>query len=171
MHAQQTSSRTMLNIPPLRPITEPLLRRVLHFYWRLARGMTLGVRALVINAAGEIFLIKHSYVEGWHLPGGGVETGETLREALARELAEEGNITLPSGPALFGVYFNASASPRDHVALYVVRHFEQLAPPKPDREIIAHGFFHPTALPADTTPATRRRIRELLEGGALAERW
>ncbi|HKN11052.1 MAG TPA: NUDIX domain-containing protein, partial [Pseudomonadota bacterium] len=73
---------------------EPTIRRVMHFYWRFARAMTLGVRALVIDDQGCIFLVKHSYISGWHLPGGGVETGETLRQALARELLEEGNIEL-----------------------------------------------------------------------------
>ena len=65
---------------------EPALRRVLHLYWRFARAMTLGVRTLVIDGEGRIFLVKHSYVSGWHLPGGGVEAGETLTEAAAREL-------------------------------------------------------------------------------------
>ena len=87
----------------LRRALEPVIRRVLHFYWRFSRGATLGARALVIDGAGRIFLIKHSYVDGWHLPGGGVETGETLLEALARELAEEGNIQLGSAPQLYGV--------------------------------------------------------------------
>ena len=78
---------------------EPLLRRLLHFHWRLSRGLTLGVRAVVIDAAGKVFLVRHSYVSGWHLPGGGVERGETLRDALERELIEEGNIRLVDAPA------------------------------------------------------------------------
>ena len=155
----------------LRRLSEPTLRRVLHLYWRYARGLTLGVRGLVLNAAGEVFLVKHSYVAGWHLPGGGVEPGETLRDALARELLEEGNITLDGPARLHGVYFNAHASRRDHVALFVVRAFRQNAAPVPDREIVAHGFFAPDALPADTTPGTRRRIAEVLEGAQLTERW
>ena len=101
----------------LRRALEPLIRRLLHFYWRFSRGATLGVRAMVIDGAGRIFLIKHSYVDGWHLPGGGVETGETFLGALARELAEEGNIVMTAPPVLHGIFFNKRTSRRDHVAL------------------------------------------------------
>src|ERR1700684_195221 len=104
---------------------EPALRRALHFYWRFSRGLTVGVRALILDPQGRVFMVKHSYVAGWHLPGGGVETGETLISALTRELREEANIELVEPPALFGIYFNRRASRRDHVALYVVRSFRQ----------------------------------------------
>jgi 8-oxo-dGTP pyrophosphatase MutT (NUDIX family) len=155
----------------LRRRLEPVTRRMLHFYWRFSRGLTLGVRAVVIDGSGRVFLIVHSYVPGWHLPGGGVETGETAAMALARELREEGNIELVDQPTLFGVYFNRRISRRDHVALYVVRAFRQDAPPKPNHEIIAHGFFAPDALPAETTRATRERIAEVLNERKPAELW
>jgi ADP-ribose pyrophosphatase YjhB (NUDIX family) len=150
---------------------EPLLRRLFHFYWRFARGLTLGVRAVVIDGTGRVFLVKHSYVAGWHLPGGGVEVGETLMTALTRELREEGNIELSEQPDFFAVYFNRRASRRDHVALYVVRAFHQSAPPQPNHEIIAHGFFSIGALPEETTRATRARIAEVMDGRTVAELW
>jgi ADP-ribose pyrophosphatase YjhB (NUDIX family) len=150
---------------------EPALRRLLHMYWRFARGLTIGVRGLVLDAEGKVFLVKHSYVAGWHLPGGGVETGETLLAALARELREEGNIELVDPPRLFGIYYNCRASRRDHVALYVVRSFRQSAPPQPNREIIAHGFFAAGALPEDTVRAVRERIAEVIDCRAAAEFW
>jgi 8-oxo-dGTP pyrophosphatase MutT (NUDIX family) len=150
---------------------EPALRRVLHFYWRFARAMTLGVRALVIDESGRIFLIKHSYISGWYLPGGGVEAGETLLQALARELREEGNIEMTEAPRLHGMFFNDRVSRRDHVALFVVRGFRQSAAPVPDREIVAHGFFDVDALPNDTTASTRARIIEVLGGAPVSEQW
>jgi 8-oxo-dGTP pyrophosphatase MutT (NUDIX family) len=143
----------------------------MHTYWRFARGMTMGVRALVIDGEGRIFLVQHSYVSGWHLPGGGVEPGETIGVALARELREEGNIELAGAPALHGVFFNDKASRRDHVALFVVRAFRQEAMPKPNFEITGHGFFAPDALPPDTTAATRARIAEVLAGAPISEWW
>jgi ADP-ribose pyrophosphatase YjhB (NUDIX family) len=160
-----------LSLSGTRRALEPALRRVLHVYWRFARGMTLGVRALVIDDDGRIFLVKHSYVSGWHLPGGGVEAGETLTQAVARELREEGNIEVTAPPQLHGIFFNDRASRRDHVALFVVRAFRQSAAPAPDREIIAHGFFALDALPNDTTASTRARIIEVLGGAPASERW
>jgi 8-oxo-dGTP pyrophosphatase MutT (NUDIX family) len=131
----------------------------------------LGVRAAVFDGDGRVFLVKHSYLPGWHLPGGGVETGETMLAALERELHEEGNIELTEPPVFHAVYFNRRVSRRDHVALYIVRAFRQTAPPQPNREIIAHGFYPTDALPADTSRATRERIAEVLTGRPAAEIW
>jgi 8-oxo-dGTP pyrophosphatase MutT (NUDIX family) len=161
----------MMAMEDLRRALEPAVRRFLHLYWRFSRGLTMGVRAIVVDGQGRVFLIRHSYVAGWHLPGGGVEPGETLIAALTRELAEEGNITLAEPPALHGVFFNSRVSRRDHVAVFVVRGFHQAQPPQPNHEIVEHRFFAPDALPEGTTPGTRRRIAEVLRGAPIAERW
>jgi ADP-ribose pyrophosphatase YjhB (NUDIX family) len=160
-----------ISLDGLRRALEPALRRVLHLYWRFARAMTLGVRALVVDEKGRIFLVKHSYVAGWHLPGGGVEAGETLIEAVTRELREEGNIEVTEPPRLCGMFFNDRDSRRDHVALFVVHAFRQTAAPVPDHEIVAHGFFSVDELPNDTTAGTRARIVEVLGGAPVSERW
>ena len=155
----------------LRRRLEPALRRLFHLYWRFARGMTLGVRAVVIDGENRVFLVKHSYVSGWHLPGGGVETGETLHEALQRELAEEGRIELVGEPALHGIYLNSHVSRRDHVAVYLVRLFRQDRLPEPNHEIIDCGFFETQALPAETTEGTRLRISEVTENRPPIRTW
>ena len=160
-----------MTLDRLRRPFEPAIRRLLHGYWRFARGMTLGVRAIVIDAQGRLLLVKHSYVGGWHLPGGGVETGETVHAALAREMLEEGGITALEPPALHGVFFNAQVSRRDHVAVFIVRAFRQDGGPRNTREIIDFGFYAPDALPPDTTRGTRARLNEALKGAPLSERW
>jgi len=160
-----------MNLQSLRLRFEPVIRRVFHFYARFARGMTLGTRAVVLDARGHVFLVKHSYVAGWHLPGGGVETGETIIDSLRRELHEEGGIELTGEPRLHGIYFNRHVSRRDHVAVYVVRDFRQERMPEPNHEIIACGFFDPADLPPDTTRGTRSRIAEVLENRTIPADW
>jgi 8-oxo-dGTP pyrophosphatase MutT (NUDIX family) len=155
----------------LRRLVERILQRVADGLARLTRGMTLGVRAFVIGPDGRVFLVKHSYVSGWHLPGGGVEPGETLLDALIRELREEGNLEPTAPPQLHAMYLNDRLSRRDHVAVYVVRDFRRLGEPVPSYEIIAHGFFGLDELPNDTTAATRARIIEIVGGAPPTERW
>jgi 8-oxo-dGTP pyrophosphatase MutT (NUDIX family) len=145
--------------------------RLLHLWWRFSRGMTLGVRGLVVDAEGRVLLVRHSYMPGWHLPGGGVEPGQTLAEALADELAQEANIALTGSSTFLGFYFNAAVSRRDHVGVFVVRDFRQTGPRAPDREIREARFFARDALPADVTSGTLRRIAEALDGVAPIAHW
>jgi 8-oxo-dGTP pyrophosphatase MutT (NUDIX family) len=126
---------------------------------------------VVLDSDNKVFLIKHSYVAGWHLPGGGVEVGETFLEALMRELFEEGRIVPSGGLDLHGLFFNNHVSRRDHVAVYVIRQFSQDRMPEPNHEIVACGFFAASALPDGTTEGTRRRITEVLNGAAPTATW
>jgi 8-oxo-dGTP pyrophosphatase MutT (NUDIX family) len=160
-----------MSLDALRRAMEPAIRRVLHTYWRFSRGLTLGVRAIVIDPQGRVFLVKHSYVAGWHLPGGGVEPGETVQEALGRELLEEGGITPLEPPALHGVFFNGRVSRRDHVVVFVVRAFRRQGGPLHPGEIVDYGFFARAALPPDTTRGTRARLAELFDGAMVLPRW
>ena len=151
----------------------PGFRAILfHKYFLLRRAMTVGVRGMVFDRqANTIFLIRHTYVPGWQLPGGGVELGETCEEALAREFAEEGNIVFTAPPLLKSIHLNRVATRRDHVAFYLIEHFSQDRPKQPDREIAEAGFFALDALPEATTPATRRRIAEVFRGEAASGYW
>jgi 8-oxo-dGTP pyrophosphatase MutT (NUDIX family) len=136
------------------------------------RGMTLGVRAALFDSEERVFLVRHSYVPGWFFPGGGVESGETVVEALGRELMEEGGMVLDQPAGLFGLYLNRNVSPRDHVALFVSRDWRQEKPPKvPNLEIVDCGFFAPDALPEKTSAATRRRLAEIRREVAISPEW
>ncbi|MFN3743076.1 MAG: NUDIX domain-containing protein [Hyphomicrobiaceae bacterium] len=138
-----------------------LSRRMLQRYWRWTRALTLGVRAIVIDADEHILLVRHTYTAGWHLPGGGVEFGESIEESLARELDEEAGIIMEGAPALVGIYDNRALFPGDHVAIYIVRQWRRNRVPAANMEIAETGFFHPDALPETIVPAARRRIEEM----------
>lgn len=151
----------------------PELRgKLFHFYFRLKRPMTLGVRGLVHDTdQNAVFLIRHTYVPGWQLPGGGVEVGETAIEALEREILEETAIRIAGQPQLKSIHFSRHISRRDHVALYLIENFRQTGPKLPDKEIAGAAFFALERLPEDTTPATRRRIAEVFHGTQVSPDW
>lgn len=138
---------------------------------RITRGMTLGVRAMLVEG-DRVLLVKHTYLPGWYFPGGGVEPGESFRDALVREIREEAGATLSGPEELFGLYRNAAADPRDHVALYVCRHFERDAAFRvPNAEILALDLFPTSAPPENTSRGTLARIREVFFGEPPSADW
>jgi ADP-ribose pyrophosphatase YjhB (NUDIX family) len=128
---------------------------------RLMRGVTLGVRAAAFDREGRVFLVRHSYMPGWYLPGGGVEKGEDAAAAIRREMQEEGGLSFPGEPQLFGAYLNRAMSATDHVLLYVCRDAAQDPRWRRNAEIVEAGFFALDALPGGLTAATRRRLDEI----------
>ena len=114
-------------------------------YSRLTRGMTFGVRAM---------LLKDGHV------------------ALVREIGEEVGAVLTGPVELFGLYRNAHADPRDHVALFVCRSWERRGVLKiPNNEIAASELFPLDTLPVGTSQGTKARLREVLAGEAPAPDW
>jgi len=86
----------------IEPFTRPLF-----FAWsRMSRGMTLGVRGVAVDAGGRVLLVKHTYLAGWWLPGGGVDKGETTQGAVIRELREEAGLIVRGEPRLLSVHSN-----------------------------------------------------------------
>lgn len=153
------------------PILYRLARPVLARFWVLVRGLTMGVRGVILDAEGRVLLIRHGYTPGWTFPGGGVEIGETADEALRRELAEEANVVLTGPPALHGVFHQPQFSGRDHVLVYVIRQFAWNGAHPPNREIAECRFFPLDALPDDVSPGARRRLAEIRNAGPPALIW
>lgn len=149
---------------------EPLTRPLFFVWSRWTRGMTLGVRAIATNEHGQILLVKHTYLHGWWLPGGGVDRGETTHAAVVRELREEAGLVATTAPRLVSLHSNERFFPGDHVAVFHIDRFD-LTERTSHGEIAETGWFDPADLPADTTKATRARIAEFMGQAPSSPDW
>lgn len=151
-------------------ILERIARPLLHLRARLSRGMTLGVRGVVVDAEGRVMLIEHTYVDGWYLPGGGVERGEPIDQALARELVEEAGVRMTGPARLLSVHDNGALFPGDHVLIYRVDQWEACEATSRG-EIARRGWFALDALPEGLTRATTARLAEAFDGAPVDPLW
>ncbi len=150
-------------------LINPLLKAILQPYFRLVRGQTLGVRAVVLDGDNKVLLVRHTYMPGWMFPGGGVEHNQTFEAALRKELDEETGIKLQGKSELFAIYANFEHFKGDHVALYLVRDWDKV-----DRrclEIAETGFFDLDDLPEGMTAGTKKRLREIFLNEKPSEQW
>lgn len=141
-------------------------------WFRLVRPMTLGVRVAVFDGEGRVMLVRHSYMPGWYLPGGGIERGETAVEAAVKEVREEAGLTIdPADLRLASVHANFVNFPGDHVLLYACHRFAPSDHVPNPREIVQWGFYPVDALPDGTSPGTRIRLLELAGEAAPGQHW
>ncbi|HEX4506335.1 MAG TPA: NUDIX domain-containing protein [Alphaproteobacteria bacterium] len=140
---------------------------------RMRGATTLGVRGLVLDRDDRVALVLHTYLDGWYLPGGGVQRGESYDRALARELHEEIGLDAFRIERVLGVYHDTVTLKDDHVVAYVVR-TDASAPPLKTAdpfEIQAVQWFTLDSLPKDLSPATARRIGEFRVGVTGGGAW
>ncbi len=155
---------------PWRRRVEPYVRPLIYARARARRGMTLGVRGLVTDDLGRVLLLQHTYIPGWFMPGGGVERHETAQLSLHRELIEEAGVEMTEPPTLLSVHLNEPGFTGDHVLLYRVNRWRQVAATSRG-EILELGFFDLDDIPAETTRGTRARLLEVLRGQAPDPYW
>ena len=77
-----------------------------------ANSVVPAVSAIVPDEDGRILLIRRTDNNYWSIPGGGLEPGESVRQAAAREVLEETGIVCEV-TGLVGIY-----SDPNHVAAY-----------------------------------------------------
>ncbi len=150
-------------------LLKPLFRFTLQPFFRLVRGQTLGVRAVVLDDDNKVLLVRHSYMPGWMFPGGGVEHNESFETAMRRELDEETGVRCPGRPELFAIYANFENFKGDHVALFIVRRWEKVE--RQSLEIAECGFFDIDCLPENTTTGTKKRLQEIFLPSEPSEHW
>lgn len=163
-----------------------LTKRLVHAAALIRNPYCVGVRVLVIGKPLEtgvgdpagitsaaspepcesVLLVRHSYLPGWYLPGGGVDRGESMQAAARRELTEETGIVAQGALTLLGAYLNRQGLGRDHVGLFLLRDWTKGEGfLQPNAEISEAAFFPLNALPADVSPATARRLQDWVEKG------
>ncbi|HUJ02860.1 MAG TPA: NUDIX domain-containing protein [Rhizomicrobium sp.] len=134
----------------------------------LVSPVAFGVSALALDRAGRVLLVRHRYVSGWHLPGGGVGRGEPPAEAVMRELREE--VGLVRGTAEFAGLFTRKAGLATNViALYRVRDAE--IDFHPNAEVVAVQFADPAHPPPGTAAGTARRLAEFVNTQTPSAYW
>lgn len=133
--------------------------------------VSIAAKCVILDQTGGVLLIRHTYVPGFHLPGGGVDQGETVADAMRREIAEELGFAPEQGPELVQIYLNTNVGGTDHIALFraQVSDSAKLRPRLP--EVAEAEFFSPDALPLCVTVATKNRIAEVLGQKTIAEIW
>lgn len=147
------------------PLPIYMKRLLLHFLYKIyklifffTRPVIIGVRVMLIRD-GQILLVKHSYQDGWLIPGGGIKRKETEEQAARRECREEIGAEV-SKMELVGVFTNFSEFKNDHIVLFKSDDFTIY--PKADIEIEHAEFFKMNDLPADMMPGSQRRIEDYL---------
>ena len=140
-------------------------------WWRVSRQRSLGVRVM-LHRDRKLLLIRHRYGGTLMLPGGGVDSRETMWAAARRELQEETGISA-CPLQLSGIYLHLADGRQDYVALFVGELPEKLPTYRPGPLSEIESVHVETADVRDEriSPATRRRIAEILDGSPLSEWW
>ena len=145
-------------MPPIILRLAYLLRSLYEFF---VRPINIGVRVMLVQD-GQVLLIRHTYVDGWYFPGGGLKQGETPESAARREVREEAGAE--AGPMeLVGIYTSQQWK-TDHNVLFRCMEFTIVG--KPDSEIAEARFFPLDDLPGEVIAGHRQRIEEFREGRA-----
>ncbi len=134
-------------------------------YCFIFRPVCMGARIVMLQN-DKIWLVRHTYLPGWFLPGGGLKRGETLEQAARREAYEETGAQLGS-VSLMGAYTNFVQWKTDHSIVFICRDFSITG--KPDGEIAEARAFPLNELPEDVFPSHRLRLDELRTGGSAPQ--
>jgi 8-oxo-dGTP pyrophosphatase MutT (NUDIX family) len=110
-------------VSALRKAVAWVIYRLIRAYWWIRRPVILGVRVLIADR-DRVLLVKHSYREGWFLPGGTPEAGESLVETARREAQEETGVPIRD-VTLLGIYSSLDGSESNHVAVFKGEHGDQ----------------------------------------------
>jgi 8-oxo-dGTP diphosphatase len=136
----------------------------------LLRRPVIGIAAAARTPDGKWVLIRRADTGTWALPGGTLEWGETLRESVVRELAEEAGIARCTLGKLVGVYSRPDRDPRFHGVTVVVacEVDEPSRPPVNPLEITEVALFRTRDLPPSLAFGMQDMLSDAILGGDAA---
>ena len=142
---------------------------VAHFGYDILRAalspVGVGVRVMLVRE-GAVLLVYHSYLSGWHFPGGGVKRGETLLAAARREAYEETGAVLTGELRLLGIYLGNTRRRSDHTAVFACEDFSW-RPPTDRWEITGKAFLALDQLPPGIERGYRHVVAQYRRGDGL----
>jgi ADP-ribose pyrophosphatase YjhB (NUDIX family) len=134
--------------------------------WQRALGVRPSVSAVIFDRKRRLLLQQRSDGGQWGLPGGSVEIGESVRDAVAREVLEETGLRVTAG-RLIGIYSEPGLQvvryPDGNVWHYINVCFEcvvQGGELTTCDETLALAYVPLARLPATLLPNHRIRIRD-----------
>jgi 8-oxo-dGTP pyrophosphatase MutT (NUDIX family) len=127
-------------------------------------GIKINGAQAIVRRGDEVLLIKTTYRPYWEFPGGKIEDLEAPESAAVRETKEEAYVFVRRIERKLGTYTRKYFFTKITIHVYVAGEWEELPLWKPTLEIGARQFFPITDLPSDISPATKKRIAELLSG-------
>lgn len=131
--------------------------------------VAFGAHAMVEDREGRVLLVRHTYMPGWHMPGGGVDRGEPAVDAVIRELREEIGLERFAHCELFGLYTRKHIWTTNVIALFRMTDADFAF--KPNAEIAEAKFFPLNAPPDDAGAGAVRRFKERVEGSERSPYW
>lgn len=138
--------------------------KVLYFFYKMYcfifRPIRMGVR-VVLQEGPNVWLIRHTYLSGWYLPGGGIKKWESLDQAARREAREETGAELGE-VSLLGVFTSYRQWKTDHTSVFLCKDFKFVG--GSDAEIAELKLFPITQLPDGMYDLHENVLKKYLAG-------
>lgn len=137
----------------------------------LLRRPVVGIVAAARTVDGRLLLIRRGDSGKWALPGGTLEWGENLRDAIEREVLEETGATVTALGELLGTYSRPDRDPRFHAVTIVVG--ATITEPDQARvnpvEVSEVGLFHDHQLPSDYSHGMEDIVQNVVKKAVVWE--
>ena len=138
--------------------------------WMPPRGQVTQASGICLTGEGQVVLVSWDGRE-WTFPGGTVESGETVEEALIREVAEEACATVTASVYLACQHIADPYNTYGATSFYQTRWWARvvLRPWEPEHEMVDRRLVAPQEVPATLSWPGKAIAGRLLEQAVAAD--